>query len=159
MKITTIKITSMEDAVKYGPFRRYSRFRNDLLEALGARGLQLQDRDGRRLESSLSTDEEIIQRLINNGDTTETLQGFLDLLLNPALKYITYKEFVIGTPDQAAIDELKALVQPYLLHKGTLLEPIVFSGKVPNTYRVVAYDDLIQILKARYQTITVAVAP
>jgi hypothetical protein len=146
-----MKIISIEDAVRSGPFRRFSRFRQALLAELY--GEQFKS------EPSNHSDQDLIQKLIDNGDTFETLQGYLNLLLNPALKYIEYKEFIIGPYDQAGVDELKAMVAPYLNHKGTLIEPIEFKGKTPIKYRVVAYDDLIDQLKARYSTVTVAVGP
>jgi hypothetical protein len=143
-----MKITSIDDAVRSGPFRRYSRFRSALLNELY----------GSTYESSEHIDADLIQKLVDTGNTVETLQEFLNLLLNPHLGRIEYKEFVIDTPNQAAINELKAMVNPYWKHKGTLIEPIEFKGKSPVKYRVVAYDDLIVHLKTRYNTISVAVA-
>jgi hypothetical protein len=147
MKI--IKLNSIEDAVRSGPFRRFSGYRGALLA-------ELYGGDGKH-EASSHTDDDLIQAIINQGNGLKELQAYLDLLTNPALRFITYKEFVIGTPDDASRDELKKIVEPYRLHKGTLIEPIEFKGKTPIKYRVVAYDDLIALLKARYSTISVAV--
>lgn len=141
-----MKITSIEHAVRSGPFRRFSRFRVELVKHLYSE----------RVERSDQTDDDLIAR-INAESSLENLQGFLDLLINPALAFIEYKEFVIATPDQAAQDELKKMVAPFWMHKGTLIEPIEFKGKAPIKFRVVAYDHLITRLKALYSTVPVAV--
>lgn len=144
-----MKLNSIEEAVRSGPFRRFSRFRQALLIELYGADFKHEPHD--------HTDDQLIAALNNHAEPLESLQGYLDLLLNPALAHIKYKEFIISTPDQASIDELKNMVKPFWMHKGTMIEPIDFKGKTPLKYRVVAYDDLINQLKARYNTVTVAV--
>ena len=133
-----MKLTSIEDAVRSGPFRRFSRFRQALLIKLYGENFKHEPHD--------HTDDQLISVLNNHAEPLEALQGYLNLLLNPALAYINYKEFIIDTPDQASIDELKTLCNPFWMHKGTMIEPIEFKGRTPIKYRVVAYDALIKKL-------------
>lgn len=140
----TIKLTSIEDAVRSGPFRRFSRLRAALLKELYCDDT----------EQSGHTDDALIAKLTAD-ISLDNLQRFLDLLMNPALAYIKYREFIISTPTQADVDELKGYLRPYIvrpgvMHKGTMIEPIAFKGRSPIEFRVVAYDDLIPLLTARY---------
>lgn len=152
-----MKFTSIENAVSNGPFNRFSRFRDGLLLAVGVEGISYVVINGKVLETSTHSNADLVREVEERGFALADLQYIYDVTMNPAIASIEYKEFVIGTPDVAAVDELKAMVEPFRLHKGTLIEPIEFKGKQAIKYRVVAYDDLITQLKTRYATVTVAV--
>ena len=152
-----MKIKSIEEAVRSGPFKRFSRYRENLLSAWAASFPNHVLVNGRVYEASTHTDDDLINELNSLGFTVADLQYIVDVANNPAIKDIKYKEFTITTATQADRDELKAMVEPYLKHKGTLIEPIYFNGKQPFNYRVVAYDDLITQLQNRYMTMTINV--
>jgi hypothetical protein len=152
-----MKITNIEEAIRKGPFNRFSRYRESLLVAVDSSVANHVFVNGHVLEASSHTDVDLIREVHDKGLTIANLQYIVDLMDNPALANIKYKEFVISTPDDAAREELKNMVEPYRLHKGTLIEPIYFNGRIPIQYRVVAYDDLINLLRARYQTTTINV--
>jgi len=147
-----MKIKSIEEAVHSGPFNRYSKYRDVLIDLVDPEHTsQVELSAGRWFEHSLHADVDMIQKIIDTGNTVESIQEVYELVRNPARRFLVYSAFNIPTPDAQAVAELKQLVEPFLMHKGTLIEPVKFEGKKPIVYRVVAYDDLIPILVDKYQ--------